>query len=75
MTSAVVDSGGSVLELSSSGVENQEVRHPMYYISVLFIEINAWINFEFNGEQVFESRNVQCMRLYMYVMCPHVIRQ
>nr|KAF6479808.1 E74 like ETS transcription factor 2 [Molossus molossus] len=24
MTSAVVDSGGSVLELSSSGVENQE---------------------------------------------------
>lgn len=41
MTSAVVDSGGSILELSSNGVENQEVRHPMYYIFVLFIEINA----------------------------------
>lgn len=36
MTSAVVDSGGSILELSSNGVENQEVRHPMYYISVFF---------------------------------------
>lgn len=42
MTSAVVDSGGgSVLELSSSGVENQEVRHPMYYVTVLFIDFSA----------------------------------
>lgn len=38
MTSAVVDSGGSILELPSNGVENQEVSHPMYYISVLFIK-------------------------------------
>lgn len=38
MTSAVVDSGGSILELPSNGVENQEVSHPMYYISFLFIK-------------------------------------
>ena len=41
MTSAVVDSGGTILELSSNGVENQEVRHSMNYISIFFIEICA----------------------------------
>ena len=38
MTSAVVDSGGSILELPSNGVENQEVSHPVYCISFLFIK-------------------------------------
>lgn len=67
MTSAVVDSGGgSVLELSSIGVENQEVRHPMYYVTVLFIDFSAWTSFEINEKQVFENRNVW-LKLYMYI--------
>lgn len=58
MTSAVVDSGGSVLELSSNGVENQEVRHPLYYIIVLFLESSVWNGVEINGKQVFENGSV-----------------